>query len=94
MAYSERLSQLFPLIMSDRYQYVDTYYRSRYSDGQSVDSGATHFNYGYPSEACYGFGQATASSSSAYVLVGPNQLPANVVRFYAYSCIFVLHVCS
>ena len=78
--------------MSDRYQYVDTYYRS-YSDGESVDSGGTHFNYGYP-EACYGFGQATASSSSASVLVEPNQLPRNVVRFCAYSCIFVLHVCS
>ena len=61
--------------MSDRYQYVDTYYRSRYSECESVDSGATHFNYGYPSEACYGFGQATASSSSASVLVEPNHLP-------------------
>ena len=80
--------------MSDHYQYVDTYYRSSYSDGESVDSSATHFKYGYPSEACYGFGQATASSLSASVLVGPNQLPANVVRFCAYSCIFVLHVCS
>ena len=66
MAYSKRLSQ-FPLIMSDRYQYVDTYYRSSYSDGESVDSGATHFNYGYPSEACYGFGQGKASSSLASV---------------------------
>ena len=67
--------------MSDHYQYVDTYYRSSYSDGENMDSGATHFNYGYPSEACYGFGQATASSPSASVLVEPNQLPRNVERF-------------
>ena len=55
MAYSEHLSQLFPLIMSDHYQYVDTYYRSSYSNAERVDSGASHFNYGYPSKACLSF---------------------------------------
>ena len=69
--------------MSDHYQYVDTYYTSSYPDGESVNSGATRFNYGYPSQACYGFGQATASSSSASVFVGPN-----VVRFCACTCNF------
>ena len=88
MAYSERLSQLILLIMSDHYQYVDTYYRNSYSDGESVNFGATHFNY----QACYGFGQATASSSSESVFVGPNQLPANLVRFCAYSCICTARV--
>ena len=80
--------------MSDHYQYVDAYYKGSYRDGGSVNSGATHFNYGYPSQAIYGFGQATASLSSASVFVGPNQLPANLVRFCACTCIFVLHVCS
>ena len=47
-----------------------------------------------PRLVMHGFGQATATSSSASVLVEPNQLPRNVVRFYTYSCIFVLHVCS
>ena len=69
--------------MSDHYQYVDTYYTSSYPDGESVNSGATRFNYGYPSQACYGFGQATASSSSASVFVGPN-----VVKFCACTCNF------
>ena len=86
MAYSERLSQ-FPLIMSDHYQYVDTYYRSSYSDGENMDSGATHFNYGYPSEACYGFDKVKQ-------VVRWRLLPHNVVRFCAHLCIFVLHVCS
>ena len=95
MVYTELLSQLIPLVMSDHYQYVDTYYTSSYPDGESVNSGTTRLNYGYPSQACYGFpGQATASGSSASVFVGPNQLPANVVRFCACTCIFVLHVCS
>ena len=80
--------------MSDHYQYVDAYYKSSYPDGESVNSGATRFNYGYHSQACYGFGQATASSSLASVFVGSNQLPANLVRFCACTCIFVLHVCS
>ena len=39
--YCQLLSQLIPLVMSDHYQYVDTYYRSSYPDGQSVNSGAT-----------------------------------------------------
>ena len=54
VAYSERLSQLIPLIMSDHYQY--TYYRSNYSDGKSVNSGATHFNYGYGQWCSWGGG--------------------------------------
>ena len=77
--------------MSFNYQYVDTYYKSCYSDDQSVNSGGTHFNYGYPSEAGYGFGQAIASSSSASVFVGPNQLSASVVRFCV--CIF-MYLCT
>ena len=44
---------------------MDTYYKSSYSDGESVNSGAIYFNYGYPSEACYGFGQATATCSDS-----------------------------
>ena len=40
--------------MSDHYQEVDAYYKSSYPDGESVNSDAVRFNYGYPFQACYG----------------------------------------
>ena len=71
--------------MSDHYEYMDAYYRSSHPDGESVDSGATRFNYGAPCshEGDYGFGQALASGFSASVFAGPSQMSANMVKFCA-----------
>ncbi len=56
--------------MSDHYQYLDSFYRSSYPGGGSVDSGSTNFQYGFP--ASLGFGHPVASTSSTSTTVSPS----------------------
>ncbi len=90
--------------MADHYHYLDSFYRSSCSpDGdESVDSGSTNFQYGFPPyHPSFGFGQAVASTSSACASIRPTQTPSHTVWFagvlYIELIVFYLmpiHLCT